>query len=133
VTAVYTVLVAGGDLEEPIADEVRGILDGHVVLDRALASRGRFPAIEVLQSVSRVMPEVVSDRHRELAGRARRLLAALERQRDLIALGAYRAGSDPEADEALARRDALDRLLAQDAVEATTLAEAVSALEEAVA
>ena len=133
VTAVYTVLVAGGDLEEPIADEVRGILDGHVVLDRALASRGRFPAIEVLQSVSRVMPEVVSDRHRELAGRARRLLAALERQRDLIALGAYRAGSDPEADEALARRDALDRLLAQDAAEATTLAEAVSALEEALA
>jgi type III secretion protein N (ATPase) len=133
VTAVYTVLVAGGDLEEPIADEVRGILDGHVVLDRALASRGRFPAIEVLQSVSRVMPEVVSGRHRELAGRARRLLAALERQRDLIALGAYRAGSDPEADEALARRDALERLLAQDAAEVTTLAEAVSALEEALA
>jgi ATP synthase in type III secretion protein N len=133
VTAVYTVLVAGGDLEEPIADEVRGILDGHVVLDRARAARGEFPPIDVLQSVSRVMPEVVSARHRELAGRARRLLAALERQRDLLALGAYRGGSDPETDEALARRAALERLLLQEAAAITTLDEAVAALEEALA
>lgn len=133
VTAVYTVLVAGGDLEEPIADEVRGILDGHVVLDRGLAACGRFPAVDVLQSVSRVMPEVVSARHRALAARARRLLAALDRQRDLLALGAYQAGSDPEADEALRRQAALERLLAQEAAEVTTLAEAVAALEAALA
>lgn len=131
VTAVYTVLVAGGDLEEPIADEVRGILDGHVVLDRTLAARGHFPAIDVLQSVSRVMPDVAAPRHRELAARLRRLLAGLERQRDLVALGAYHAGTDTEADEALARREAIDRLLTQDAAEVTTLEQAVAALEEA--
>jgi type III secretion protein N (ATPase) len=133
ITAVYTVLVAGGDLEEPIADEVRGILDGHVVLDRQLAARGHFPAVDVLQSVSRVMPAVAGPHHRALAAHARRLLAAHERQRDLIALGAYRAGSDPEADEALSRLPALERFLRQESVERSTLSSAVAALEEALA
>ncbi len=133
ITAVYTVLVAGGDLEEPIADEVRGILDGHVVLDRQLAARGHFPAVDVLQSVSRVMPAVADSHHRALAGRVRRLLAAHERQRDLIALGAYRAGSDPEADEALSRLPALERFLRQESAERSTLPGALAALEEALA
>ena len=133
ITAVYTVLVAGGDLDEPIADEVRGILDGHVVLDRQLAARGHFPAVDVLQSVSRVMPAVADAHHRALAGRARRLLAAHERQRDLIALGAYRAGSDPEADEALSRLPALERFLRQESAERSTLPGALAALEEALA
>jgi type III secretion protein N (ATPase) len=133
ITAVYTVLVAGGDLDEPVADEVRGILDGHVVLDRQLAARGHFPAVDVLQSVSRVMPAVTGPHHRALAARARRLLAAHERQRDLIALGAYRAGSDPEADEALARLPALERLLQQESAEPSTLPGALAALEEALA
>jgi type III secretion protein N (ATPase) len=119
ISAVYTVLVAGGDLEEPIADEVRGLLDGHVVLDRRLAERGHFPAIDVLASVSRVMPQVTSGAHRVAAARARSLLAALERSRELIQLGAYQAGSDPEVDQALARRTALEAFLRQGTGEAT--------------
>ncbi len=114
ITAVYTVLVAGGDMEEPIADEVRGILDGHVVLDRKLAAAGRFPAIDVLQSVSRVMPAVTTGEHRAAAGRLRELLAAWERNRDLISLGAYRAGSDALTDAAIARMPAIEAFLRQE-------------------
>jgi type III secretion protein N (ATPase) len=113
ITAIYTVLVAGGDMEEPIADEVRGILDGHVVLDRRLAAAGRYPAIDVLQSVSRVMPAVTGDEHREAASRMRALLAAWERQRELIALGAYRPGSDAETDAAIGRMPAIEAFLRQ--------------------
>jgi flagellar biosynthesis/type III secretory pathway ATPase len=113
ISAVYTVLVAGGDLDEPIADEVRAILDGHVVLDRRLAEQGRFPAIDPLASVSRVMAQVTEPAHRAAAARARALLAALEEIRELVRLGAYQPGSDPIADRALARRDALEAFLRQ--------------------
>lgn len=133
VTGVYTVLVAGGDMDEPIADEVRGILDGHVVLDRQLAARGRFPAVDVLQSVSRVMRAVAAPRHLALAARARELLGAWERQRELVSLGAYAHGSDPVADEAIARIGALEALLGQKADERSSLHEAISALEAALA
>jgi type III secretion protein N (ATPase) len=115
ITAIYTVLVAGGDMEEPIADEVRGILDGHVVLERRLAAAGRFPAIDVLQSVSRVMPAVTTGEHRIAAARLRELLAAWERNRDLIALGAYRPGADADADAAIARMPAIEGFLRQEA------------------
>jgi type III secretion protein N (ATPase) len=115
ITAVYTVLVAGGDLDEPIADEVRGILDGHIVLERRLAEQGHFPAIDPLASVSRVMPRVTGTSHREAAARVRSLLAALEQTRDLVRLGAYQPGSDPLADRALARREALEAFLRQPA------------------
>ncbi|HEY6100782.1 MAG TPA: FliI/YscN family ATPase, partial [Anaeromyxobacter sp.] len=108
VTALYTVLVAGGDLEEPIADEVRGILDGHVVLDRRIAERGRFPAVDPLQSLSRLMPAVADERHLAAAARLRSLVAAHERHRDLLAVGAYRAGSDPDTDAALERLPAIE-------------------------
>jgi ATP synthase in type III secretion protein N len=133
ITALYTVLVAGGDLDEPIADEVRGILDGHVVLDRRLAAAGRFPAVDPLQSVSRVMPAVVSREHLAAAGRLRALLAAHERVRDLVALGAYRPGTDPEADLALARLPAIEAFLRQAPTEASGLADAVARLAELVA
>ncbi len=113
ITAVYSVLVAGGDMEEPIADEARGILDGHIVLDRELGARGRWPAIDVLRSLSRVMPQVTSSDHRAKAAAARELLATYERQRDLILLGAYRAGSDRRVDEAIARIDAIEAFLRQ--------------------
>jgi type III secretion protein N (ATPase) len=115
ITAIYTVLVAGGDMEEPIADEVRGILDGHVVLERRLAAAGRFPAIDVLQSVSRVMPAVTTGEHRNAAARLRELLAAWERNRDLIALGAYRPGADADTDAAIARMPAIEGFLRQEA------------------
>lgn len=117
ITALYTVLVAGGDLEEPVADEVRGLLDGHVVLDRRIAERGRFPAVDPLSSLSRVMPAVTTDAHRAAAARVRGLLAAVERVRDLLAVGAYRRGGDPEADVALERLPAIEAFLAQGAHE----------------
>ncbi len=133
ITAVYTVLVAGGDMDEPVADEARGILDGHVVLDRRLAERGRFPAVDVLQSVSRVMPSVVGPGHLVLASRARQVLAVAERQREVVALGAYRRGADPAVDDALDRAEAMEALLRQGPAERSGLAGAVAALETVLA
>jgi type III secretion protein N (ATPase) len=130
ITALYTVLVAGGDLEEPIADEVRGILDGHVVLDRRLAEAGRFPAIDPLQSLSRVMPAVTTEAHRAAAGRLRGLLAAHDRVRDLVALGAYQAGADPDADAALARLPAIEAFLRQKTLEVEPFDATVARLAE---
>jgi type III secretion protein N (ATPase) len=132
ITALYTVLVAGGDLDEPIADEVRGILDGHVVLDRRIAQAGRYPAIDVLQSLSRVMPAVTTPAHRAAAGRLRALLAAHERSRDLVALGAYARGSDPDTDAALERLPAIEAFLRQRPDEADDLDAAVARLTELV-
>ncbi len=129
ITGLYAVLVAGGDMEEPIADEVRGILDGHVVLDRGLAGRSHWPAIDVLRSLSRSMPAVTSEVHRAAAGRLREVLATYERQRDLIALGAYRHGSDPRTDEAIARIDAIEAFLRQGAAEQVPFEETISRLE----
>lgn len=113
ITAVYTVLVEGGDMEEPVADEVRGILDGHVVLDRALGARGRWPAVDVLNSLSRVMDLVTTREHRAMAQRMRSLLSAYEGKRDLIALGAYQKGGDRTTDEALARIEGIESFLRQ--------------------
>jgi ATP synthase in type III secretion protein N len=132
ITALYTVLVAGGDMEEPIADEVRGILDGHVVLDRAIAAAGRFPAVDVLASLSRVMPAVTTAPHRAAAARLRALLAAHARVRDVVALGAYRPGSDPDADAALARLPAVEAFLRQGAGEAAAFDDTVARLAELV-
>jgi type III secretion protein N (ATPase) len=123
ITALYTVLVAGGDMEEPIADEVRGILDGHVILSREIAARNHWPAIDVLPSLSRLMNAVADPQHRAAAGRLRELLAAYERQRDLILLGAYARGSDPLTDEAIAKLDAVERFLRQRTDEAAPFAE----------
>ncbi|HET8733946.1 MAG TPA: EscN/YscN/HrcN family type III secretion system ATPase, partial [Anaeromyxobacteraceae bacterium] len=133
ITAIYTVLVAGGDLDEPIADEVRGLLDGHVVLDRGAAERGRFPAIDVLRSVSRVMTAVAPPAQLRMAARVRRLLATWERQRELITIGAYVAGADPETDEAIARIDGVERFLSQRLDEASTVDDALRMLEEVLA
>jgi type III secretion protein N (ATPase) len=114
ITAIYTVLVEGSDMDEPIADEVRGILDGHIVLDRRLAERGHYPAIDVLASLSRVMPSVTSRPQQALAQRARALLASYEEKRDLIALGAYSKGSDARVDQAIAAAPELEQFLRQD-------------------
>jgi len=133
ITALYTVLVSGGDMEEPIADEVRGILDGHVVLDRALAAAGRYPAVDVLRSLSRVMPRVAGADHRAAAARMRSLLAAHERNRDLLTLGAYERGSDPETDAALDRLPAIEAFLRQGAEEHAPFADTLARLGAAVA
>ena len=96
-----------------MADEVRGILDGHIVLDRALGARGRWPAIDVLKSLSRVMPAVTSEAQRDQANALRAHLAAFEEKRDLVSLGAYKAGSDPALDAAIARMPAIEAFLRQ--------------------
>ncbi len=119
ITGVYTVLVEGEDLDEPIADEVRGILDGHLVLRRELMQRGRLPAIDVLQSLSRVMNAIVSATQREAAQQLRELLAAYEDKRDLIVLGAYKPGSDSRVDRALRKIDAIEAFLSQGQQERT--------------
>jgi FliI/YscN family ATPase len=101
ITAVYTVLVEGDDLDEPITDEVRGILDGHIVLSRRLAAEHHYPAIDVSASVSRVMGRVVTAAHRAAAAKVRALLSMYEAKSDLVSLGAYREGADPEVDRAV--------------------------------
>ncbi len=128
ITAIYTVLVAGGDLDEPIADEVRGIVDGHLVLDRRLAARGHFPPIDVVQSVSRVMSQVASSDHRQAAAASRRRLSIYEEHRDLITLGAYKAGADRTLDDAVAHQVELERFLRQGPDEISDLAGTVTRL-----
>jgi flagellum-specific ATP synthase len=121
ITGLFTVLVDGDDHNEPIADAVRGILDGHIVMDRAIAERGRFPAIDVLKSISRTMPACQLPPEREIVSAARQTLAAYSNMEELIRIGAYRAGADPLIDRAIQLNPALERFLAQDKDEATTL------------
>ena len=113
ITALYTVLVEGDDMNEPVADAVRSILDGHIVLSRDLAHRHHYPAIDVLQSVSRLTAQLLSREHQEAGGRLRSLLAAHRSAADLIAIGAYVSGSDPLVDEARAKYDAIEGFLRQ--------------------
>ena len=113
ITAVFSVLVAGSDMEEPIADILRGVLDGHVVLDRKIAERGRFPAIDLLRSVSRSLPEAASEDENQNIATARGLLGAYERSEMMIQAGLYAHGSDPEIDAAIAAFPKLDKFLAR--------------------
>ncbi len=128
ITGLFTVLVDGDDHNEPIADAVRGILDGHIVMERSIAERGRFPAINVLRSISRTMPGCQQPHERELSASARRSLAAYANMEELIRIGAYRTGSDPDVDRAIALNPALEAFLAQDKDEATSLDEGFSRL-----
>jgi len=128
ITALYTVLVDGDDFNEPIADAVRSILDGHIVLSRHLASGNHYPAIDVLASVSRVMPDVVSAAHQQSASNVRDLMATYREAEDLINIGAYVAGSNPRVDLAIARIGAIRAFLRQGIYEQTTFAEAERAL-----
>jgi flagellum-specific ATP synthase len=115
ITAIFSVLVAGSDMDEPVADIVRGVLDGHVVLDRKIAERGRFPAIDLLRSVSRSLPNAASADENHLIAEARRLLGAWERAELMVQAGLYATGSDPAIDAALRVWPSLDRFLAEDA------------------
>lgn len=113
ITAIYTVLVQAGDMDEPIADEVRGILDGHIILNRQLGARNHWPAIDVPVSLSRVMNGIVEREHKSAAGKLREVLATYEKQRDLILLGAYQYGSDPKTDYAIDKIDEVESFLKQ--------------------
>ncbi len=113
ITGLYTVLVEGDDMNEPIADSTRGILDGHVVLSRRLASKGHFPAVEVLESTSRVMPDIVPPEVIELANQTRDILATYKENEDLITIGAYKAGLNPRVDRAVNLYDKVTEFLRQ--------------------
>ena len=127
-TAVYAVLTEGDEENDPIAEEVRSILDGHVVLSRKLAATGQFPAIDVPASVSRVMAQVATPAHRALAARWRALMARYQELELLIQIGEYRPGGDPLADHAVRLREAMQRLLAQPAGSSQPFDETVAEL-----
>ena len=122
ITGLFTVLVEGDDHNEPVADAVRGILDGHVVLDREIAERGRFPAVNILKSVSRTMPGCNTAEQNELVSRAKRLISTYDDMAELIRLGAYRQGTDPEIDEAIHYHRPLEEFLTQNKGDHTSLA-----------
>ncbi len=114
ITGFYTVLVDGDDMDEPIADTVRGILDGHFVLSRQLAQRTHYPAIDILQSISRLFPVVSGPVTRKAVARVRRLMVSWAEAQDLIEVGAYHTGTNPAIDEAIALRDKIEAFLIQD-------------------
>ncbi|MGB9847520.1 MAG: EscN/YscN/HrcN family type III secretion system ATPase, partial [Desulfotomaculales bacterium] len=130
ITAFYSVLVEGDDLNEPVADAVRGILDGHIVLSRELAARNHYPAIDVLGSVSRLMPEIVPPGQMRQAGRLRDLLATYRQAEDLINIGAYVSGSNPKIDEAIRHNEEIVNFLKQDMHETSSFEETAAYFEK---
>lgn len=133
ITALFTVLVEGDDHNEPVADAVRGILDGHVILDRRIAEAGRYPAVDVLRSLSRTVPGCTSAEEAALARRARAILALHAEMADMVRLGAYRAGTDPAVDEAVALAPRIEAMLRQDRSESTGIEDSFARLAVALA
>jgi flagellum-specific ATP synthase len=129
ITGFYTVLVEGDDTNEPVADNVRAILDGHVILSRDLAARNHYPAIDILPSVSRTMPDVTTVEHRMKAGRVRDWMATIRDSEDLVSVGAYVAGSNPRIDQALEKQAAVEGFLKQPADDLVSLQQSVDALD----
>lgn len=129
ITAFYSVLMEGDDLQDPIVDAVRSLLDGHIVLSRAIAAEGLYPPIAVLDSVSRLMASVITQGHGQAAARVRRLLAAYSRSEDLVRIGAYKAGTDGELDQALRAMPVIRRFLEQTSEERVSYANCVEQLE----
>jgi len=132
ITGLYTVLVEGDDMNEPITDTARGILDGHIVLSRKLAHRNHYPAIDVLASISRVMNDIADERHKKLAGILRQYLAVYTDSEDLINVGAYVMGSNPEIDRAIELNPSINEFLIQDVNESYDFDEIIKLLEKAV-
>ena len=128
ITAFYTVLSEGDDQQDPIADAARAILDGHIVLSRALAETGHFPAIDIEQSASRVMHNVASREHLEMARRFRGTWSRYQKSRDLVQVGAYLSGSDPALDEAIRLQPQLAQFLQQDMHEAASMDQSLHAM-----
>ncbi len=132
ITAFYTVLVEGDDTNEPISDAVRGLLDGHTILSRRLAAKGHYPSVDVLESISRLMNELITDDHKSAAIALRELMAAYRDHEDLISIGAYRQGSNPTVDTAMSMKEEIDRYLRQPIDQPSSLDEARSQLLELV-
>lgn len=133
ITGIYTVLVEGDDLHEPVSDHMRAILDGHIVLSRDLANHGHYPAIDLLKSVSRLATDLWTKSEREVVRNALRLLSTRERYRDMIDIGAYRQGSNPDVDQAIAAYPALERFLSQGPDEVPSRSEAFAQLQNLIA
>jgi len=132
ITGLYTVLVEGDDMNEPVADTVRGILDGHIVLSRRLAGRGHYPAIDVLQSISRSMSDIVSSEQLRLAAEMREILASYQDAEDLITIGAYKSGQNPRVDRAVQKIDAVHSFLRQQVHESVSLADSWQAMADVI-
>ncbi|MGD9947956.1 MAG: FliI/YscN family ATPase [Desulfobulbus sp.] len=132
ITGLYTVLVDGDDLTEPVADSVRSILDGHIVLSRSIATKNHYPAIDVMMSTSRVMRDISSSRHMELAGKIRSVMAIYQDSEDLINIGAYSSGSNKKIDYAISHMDSIDEFLVQGFTESSTLEETITAMGDLV-
>jgi flagellum-specific ATP synthase len=128
ITGLYTVLADGDDMEEPVADAIRSILDGHIVLSRDLANKNHFPAIDVLRSISRCMSDVASDEHRKAAREMLSLMALYRENEDLVTLGAYQKGTNPQLDLAIRLRDRWLAFVKQDRVDATPFEDAQAEL-----
>jgi len=130
ITGLYTVLVDGDDFNEPITDTARGILDGHIVLTRQLANKNHYPAIDVLQSISRVMSSIITKEHKKLAGECKMLMATHREAEDLINIGAYKAGSNPDIDRAIEKMKEINGFLLQDVETKYTFEDSVAILED---
>ena len=130
ITAFYTILVAGDDMNEPVADETRSILDGHIILSRALAARSHYPAIDISESISRVMDSIVEEDHKDCARKLREVVANYEKERDLILIGAYEEGSDPKVDYAIEKIEEVNEFLKQKVTDKISFEEAVEKLKE---
>jgi len=131
ITAIYTVLAEGDDQSDPVVDSARGVLDGHIVLSREIADSGRYPAIDIESSVSRVMVEIVSDQHLKMARHFKRLYSAYQQNKDLIHVGAYRKGSDPLIDESVAKQQNLNIFLSQNITENVSLEQSQKMMQQA--
>jgi len=132
ITGIYTVLVEGDDINDPVGDTVRSIVDGHIVLSRDLANRGHYPAIDVLSSISRVMRDVTDEDHQQVKEKAVELMAAYKEAEDMISIGAYVSGSDPKVDEARQKMPAINRVLRQEIGKKLDLKQSIEALKKAV-
>jgi flagellum-specific ATP synthase len=130
ITGLFSVLVEGGDMDEPIADAARSILDGHIVLSRRLAAKGHYPAVDVLQSISRVMPAVITDRHKQLARKMVEVMATHREAEDLINIGAYASGSNPGVDYAITKIDGVNRFLRQAIEDRAPFQETIAKMEQ---
>ncbi len=130
ITGLYTVLVEGGDMDEPVSDAARSILDGHIVLSRDIATKGHYPAIDVLESVSRVRNEVISKEHRQVITQILELMAVYRESEDLINIGAYKKGSNPRIDRAIEKIDLINAFLRQQVEESSTFEQTLEKLKE---
>jgi flagellum-specific ATP synthase len=132
ITGIYTVLVEGDDVNEPISDTVRGIIDGHIILSRTIAARNHYPAIDVLGSVSRLMNDIVPREQMDAAGAMRNLMAVYDANYDLVSIGAYKNGTNPVLDEAILKNNGINAFLQQKVEEKLTYEDSVTLMKKAV-